>query len=254
MCAIEIDFQRLTNEWQPQFEELAGVGSIYDPRKWENLWPGAPAVWILKFLLSAAVVSADSTCLNRHTGATLVEITKRRMGILTPIARSSSFNGAPTSIDSCAALECCNYKRIALEDFCKKYQLDKDCKELPENLKKEFKDFKRGFLNFCLAIHGEERAIYSSPVSPQGKMIFSTTSPCPKCARMMVEMGIAAVIYLSPYRAGSPEKPHLEKETEYTFKRARLPCVHIPFDVNYVEWLKPHIESAGIGIKDINDV
>lgn len=254
MDAIEIDFQKLSEEWTPQFDSLTRAGHIYDPRKWENLWPGAPARWILKFLLSAAVVSADSTCLNRHTGATLVEITKRRNGIFTPIARSSSFNGAPTAMDSCAALQYCKYKKMALEDFCKMYQLDKDCKELPESLKKEFKYFKRGYLTFCQAIHGEEGAIYSSPVSPQGKMIFGTTSPCPKCARMMVEMGIAAVVYLIPYRAGSPERPHLEKETEYIFESVRLPCVYIPFDVNYVEWLKPHVESAGIGIRDVNDV
>ncbi len=255
MGAIEIDFQKLSEEWTPQFESLAQAGHIYDPRNWEMLWPGTPARWVLKFLFIAAAASTDSTCLNRHTGAVLVGLEKRQGVIITPFALSACSNGSPIGVKPCTVLGYCGYKKIALEEFIKLHKLDPDLKELPTiELKEEFHKFKDRYLMYCQAVHAEENAIYFSRFCPLYKMIFTTTNPCPRCAKMLAQNGVAAVVYSTPYEIGSTRKhPRLARETELLFESTHISCVNIFLRREYLDWILPEIESAGEGIKDIND-
>lgn len=245
-----IDFKELTEFWRPYFETLANAGSKYNPESWEDLWPGAPARWVLKFLMAAKIASADSTCFNRHTGATLVDIKEQRNGALAPFVLTNCFNGAPTGITPCTKLGYCRYKKRALEDFASKHRLNPGAKGLPEALKQEFREFKERHLIYCQAIHAEENAVYFSPVPTQNKILFATTNPCPRCARLIVQKGIATIIYSTPYKTDPLGRPLLFEESEYIFKEANVPCVFIPIPDNYHNWLLKEIKKAGMGIKD----
>jgi len=244
-----MDLEALTDELSSEFDILAKAGEEYDPRNWEALWSGFAARWVFKFLLSASISSNESTCYNRHTGATLIDIKKQKNGSLAPFILTSCFNGAPTGIKPCTSLGYCNYKKRALEDFCRKHNLSLE-DDLPQSLRKEFRIFKAGYSLYCQAIHAEANAIFFSPVNPQGKMLFSTTNPCPGCARMLVQNGIAAVVYSTPYKKDPRGRPHLYKETEYLFKEAKIPCVQISLPEDYMRLAINSAMRAGENIPD----
>lgn len=248
-----VDFERLTKEWEKKFETLAMAGRIYDPRNWETLWPGAAARWVLKFLYLASGTSVESTCLNRHTGAALIDIKEQNNGSLAPFALSLCFNGAPTGMMPCSQLGYCLYKKIALEEFCGKYKLA-GLKELPAELKNEFRQFKdRYAMIYCQAIHAEENAILFSPVSARNKMLFATTNPCPRCARMLAQNSVKAVIYSTPYKTDVQGKTLWDEASMFALDALKIIYVHIPVSEEYLDWARSETVTAGKEIKDIND-
>lgn len=243
------NLEELSRLWEPQFEVLSAAGEEYDPRNWEKLWPGHSARWTLKFLLSAAISSNDSTCFNRKTGAALVDIKKQRNKVLAPFILSSCFNGAPTGISPCTSLGYCAYKRTALEDFCRERKINRE-KPFPEELKGDFKKFKDRYLHFCQAMHAEANAIYFSPTNAHGKMLFATTNPCPSCARILVQNGIGAVIYSTPYKFSPSGRPLLAEETRRLFEEAKVACVQLPIPKEYINFVLQITQLAGQEIRD----
>lgn len=186
-----MDFEKLSSDWENIFRVLKKKQEIYDPQSWESLWPGWPARWVLKFLGQAMTASADSTCLNRHTGACLVDIKRQQNGDLAPFSITSCFNGAPTGIEPCSKRGYCYYKKLAFQGFVRKYWLKEELPdELPDESKDEFREFRKGFFQFCFACHAEANAIYFSPLPTFGKILFTTTDPCSGCAKLIVQQGI----------------------------------------------------------------
>jgi deoxycytidylate deaminase len=240
-----MNFNNLTKNWIDIFEILKEKRSVYDPRKWENLWPGFPARWILKFLGQAMTASVDSTCLNRHTGACLVDIKRQENGELVPFSISACFNGAPTGISNCVKLGYCYYKKIASDHFKKEFKINK----ISGEFKEEFKEFKNSFFQFCRASHAEQNAIFFSPSAVSGKILFSTTDPCPECAKMIVQNGIGAIIYAVPYKENK-NGPILAEQSRLMFKEANIPCVNVKIPEDYFLWLEKNIRNAGRGIFD----
>lgn len=243
-------FEQMSLELEAPFRELGRKNARYNPKKWENLWPGAPARWVLRYLQIAIAASVDSTCIHRHTGATLVDIKKQQNGALAPFALGSCFNGAPTGIEPCTEKGVCQYRKLALRSFRKKHKLKSSMKELPEELRMEFKQFKEGYVKFCQAVHAEANAIYFSPVEVAGKLLFATTNPCPECAKMLVQKGIVGVIYAKPYKTDPTGKPLLAEETKRLFDEAKIPCINMPVPDWYWEWFKEEIMDSGEGIFD----
>jgi deoxycytidylate deaminase len=134
--------------------------------------------------------------------------------------------------------------------FAEKHNLDSSIKELPEDLRVEFKQFKEGYVRFCQAIHAEANAILFSPVQVAGKLLFATTNPCPECAKMIVQKGVAGVVYVKPYKTDPTGKPLLAEETKRLFDEANIPCINVPVPDWYWGWFSEEIMDSGEGIFD----
>lgn len=52
----------------------------------------------------------------------------------------------------------------------------------------------------CGCLHAELNALLKAPGALPGKILFTTRAPCPTCAKMIVNAGIALVWYLDEYR------------------------------------------------------
>ena len=162
-------------------------------------------------MASAYALSDASSCQKRHVGAV---ITINRNGRELPV--SMGYNENPCGAATCAdngdckkdgriydffarisddanlALHCPNcgtkHEKPSVETLC-------DCEDY---LKTWFWPT-RG-MEYCTAIHAEERAILSlGDRSADGGKMYVTTFPCFQCARIILDVGIKEVIYLEAY-------------------------------------------------------
>jgi deoxycytidylate deaminase len=238
-----MNFQNFEKNLFGAFDLLKKKDEKYDPRNWEKIWPNSSVRWILKFLAQAMIASVDSTCLNRHTGACLVDIKVQQNGDLAPFALSSCFNGAPTGIEPCSLSGQCHYKEMAFRQFLSKHSVKNGWKE-------KFKEFKKAYFQYCVACHAEANAIYFSPMPAFNKLMFATTDPCPECAKLIVQKGVGAVIFAVPYKADEKGIVRLADQSRYLFERANIPCVNINVPTEYFPWILDNIKKAGQAISD----
>lgn len=118
------------------------------------------------FMDMAYLVSKRSTCLRRRVGAVIVA-DKR---VLT-----TGYNGAPRGLPHCE------------DTGCLREQM-----KVPSGQRHEL----------CRGVHAEQNAIIQAAVfgvSVKGASIYITNSPCSVCAKMIVNAGIAEVIYEHEY-------------------------------------------------------
>ncbi len=59
---------------------------------------------------------------------------------------------------------------------------------------------KPGIEGNCGCLHAEENAISKCPSFEKNKILFSTDSPCERCAKFIINNGFAKVYYLRAYR------------------------------------------------------
>jgi len=52
----------------------------------------------------------------------------------------------------------------------------------------------------CGCIHSEMNALVKAPGAVRDKVVFVTTSPCPMCAKLIIQSGVTHVFYRSAYR------------------------------------------------------
>ena len=122
--------------------------------------------WDEYFMEIAKVVAARSNCSRRHVAAVIVK-DKRII--------STGYNGTPRGIKNCNEGGCprCNTKApsgTALEE--------------------------------CLCSHGEENAIVQAAyhgISTKVAKLYTTFSPCLLCAKMIINGGIAEVVFNEHY-------------------------------------------------------
>ena len=122
--------------------------------------------WDEYFMEIAKVVAARSNCSRRHVAAVIVK-DKRII--------STGYNGTPRGIKNCNEGGCprCNSNvpsGTALEE--------------------------------CLCSHGEENAIVQAAyhgISIKGATLYTTFSPCLLCAKMIINGGIAEVVFNEHY-------------------------------------------------------
>jgi dCMP deaminase len=125
--------------------------------------------WDKRFMQMAELVGSWSSCFqqNRHVGAIVVK-DKR---ILT-----TGYNGAPSGIITCVERgECIRRKE-----------------NIPSGTRQEY----------CYAVHAEQNAIIQAArlvVSLNGATMYCTHQPCVICARMIINSGIAKLIYKDGY-------------------------------------------------------
>ena len=125
--------------------------------------------WDDRFMELAKTIGGWSSCFqhNRQIGAVIV----RDKRILT-----TGYNGAPAGITSCKDKGECMRRRL----------------NIPSGTKHEL----------CYAIHAEQNAIIQAArlgVSIQGATLYCTHQPCVICAKMIVNAGVARVVYGEGY-------------------------------------------------------
>lgn len=132
----------------------------------------------------ARLVARRSTCLRRQVGAVLV----KEKNIL-----ATGYNGTPSGITHCAEVGCLRQKL-----------------GVPSGERHEL----------CRGLHAEQNAIIQAAkhgVNIAGSTLYCTNSPCSICSKMLINAGIARIIYLEGYpdslsqemlqEAGIPEIP-----------------------------------------------
>lgn len=143
--------------------------------------------WDKRFMEAARLVSTWSSCFqeNRQVGAVIAK-NKR---ILT-----TGYNGASSGI--------------------------KNCKERGECLRRKLGIASGTQHEICYATHAEQNAIIQAArlgVSIEGATLYCTHQPCVICAKMIINSGIARVVYADGY----PDKFAME-----LFSEAGVVCEH----------------------------
>lgn len=125
--------------------------------------------WDRRFMEMAEYVGKWSSCLRegRQIGAVIV----RDKRILT-----TGYNGAPAGLLSCQEKGYCMRTRD----------------NIPSGTRHEL----------CYAIHAEQNALIQAAklgVSVQGATLYCTHQPCAICTKLIINAGIARVVYRYPY-------------------------------------------------------
>ena len=125
--------------------------------------------WDKRFMDMAKMVGSWSSCFqaNRQIGAVIV----RNKRIIT-----TGYNGAPAGVMSCVERGECLRRKL----------------NIPSGTQHEL----------CYAIHAEQNAIIQAAKlgsSIEGATLYCTHQPCVICAKMIVNSGIARVVYREGY-------------------------------------------------------
>jgi dCMP deaminase len=135
--------------------------------------------WDAYFLSIAQVVATRSNCVKRHVGAVIAR--DRRIV-------STGYNGTPRGVRNCN------------EGGCPR------CNAFAESGTR---------LDECLCSHGEENAIIQAAyhgVSVRGGTLYTTFFPCLICTKLIINAGIAEVVYNAAY--------HLDERAEALLREA----------------------------------
>lgn len=141
--------------------------------------------WDEYFMEIANLVQTRSTCMRRQVGAVIVQ-DKRIL--------STGYNGAPRGCSHCTDIGCLRQKL-----------------NVPSGERHEL----------CRALHAEQNAIAQAAehgISVQGATIYVTAQPCSMCAKILINAGIAHIIYQGEY----PDKLSLELLNEAGIKLTAL--------------------------------
>ena len=125
--------------------------------------------WDRRFMEMARLVATWSSCFqdNRKIGAVVV----REKRILT-----TGYNGAPAGVTSCAQRGECLRRKL----------------NIPSGTRHEV----------CYAVHAEQNAIVQAAklgVCLEGATLYCTHQPCGPCAKILLNAGIARVVYEQGY-------------------------------------------------------
>ena len=127
------------------------------------------------------MVAKRSTCLRRKVGAILVK-DKRIL--------ATGYNGAPAGLRHCEELGC----------------LRKDS-SIPSGMRHEL----------CRGLHAEQNAIIQAAfhgISIAGSTLYCTNKPCVICSKMLINAGIAKIIYQEGYEDPLADQMLREAEIE----------------------------------------
>lgn len=125
--------------------------------------------WDARFMELTRLVGSWSSCYQtgRHVGAIIVR-DKRVM--------TTGYNGAPSGIESCEEKGECLRRKL----------------NIPSGTKQEI----------CFAVHAEQNAIIQAAkygINVNGATLYCTHQPCVICAKMIINAGIARVVYEEGY-------------------------------------------------------
>ena len=144
--------------------------------------------WDEYFMNIAQVVSSRSNCIKRKVAAVLVQ--DRRI-------ISTGYNGTPRGTRNCNEGGCPRCNELAPAGTA---------------------------LDECLCSHAEENSITQAAyhgISVRGATLYSTYSPCLMCTKMIINAGIAEVVYNENYPLGARAQALL-KEAGVTIRQLHL--------------------------------
>ena len=130
--------------------------------------------WDDYFMFMAMLASTRSTCLRRKVGAIAV-MNKRVL--------ATGYNGAPSEVEDCIERGYCERERL----------------NVPSGQRHEL----------CRAIHAEQNLIIQaakSGISLENTSVYCTTYPCLICAKMLINLSIKELYFLSKYSDNETEK------------------------------------------------
>ena len=145
--------------------------------------------WDAYFLSIAQVVASRSNCVKRHVGAVIAR--DRRI-------ISTGYNGTPRGVRNCN------------EGGCPR------CNAFAESGTR---------LDQCLCSHGEENAIIQAAyhgVSVRGGTLYTTFFPCLLCTKLVINAGLAEVVYNASYALDDVAQALL-REAGVKVRQAELP-------------------------------
>ena len=149
--------------------------------------------WDSYFMGIARLVAERSTCLRRHVGAVLV----RDKHIL-----ATGYNGAPRGLAHCGELGGCYRQQH----------------NVPSGQRHEI----------CRGAHAEQNAIAQAArfgVVTDGATLYITNHPCVICAKILINAGVARIVYAEGY----PDELSAELLAEAQ-QKLDLELVHHPFE------------------------
>jgi dCMP deaminase len=117
--------------------------------------------WDEYFMAMARLASERSTCIRRKIGAVIVKDNR---------VVSTGYNGAPKGVSHCIDSECL-----------------RDKLEIKSGTQQEI----------CKAVHAEQNAIIQAAYkgdSTKDGILYTTTSPCSICAKIIINAGIKRVV------------------------------------------------------------
>ena len=145
--------------------------------------------WDAYFMSIAQVVASRSNCVKRHVGAVIAR--DRRI-------ISTGYNGTPRGVRNCN------------EGGCPR------CNAFAESGTR---------LDQCLCSHGEENAIIQAAyhgVSVRGGTLYTTFFPCLLCTKLVINAGLAEVVYNASYALDEVAQALL-REAGVKVRQAELP-------------------------------
>lgn len=135
-----------------------------------HLYARLPRVsWDTYFVRICRQVALRSDCLKRHVAAIIVK--EKRIV-------STGYNGTPRGVANCSQGGCPRCATFGPSGSA---------------------------LGDCLCSHGEENAITQAAyhgISVKGATLYTTTSPCLLCTKMIINSGISEVVYNAAYPLG----------------------------------------------------
>lgn len=145
-------------------------------------WGSVRPSWDCYFMQLAKLAANRSNCMKRKVGC-LVERGRRVIAM--------GYNGTPHGLPNCSEGGCprCNRNE-------------------------------HGSLDECLCIHAEENALLECGRNgAQGATLYCSTCPCLGCAKKIVQVGLARVVYSEPY--------HMDNATFMLFAKAGVDVVQL---------------------------
>jgi len=200
-------------------EELQGTLNSYI-QLMKNPGSRGPHPWELN-MGQAYEASLMSTCCKRKVGAVIVK-EKAMEDRSRSYVIAGGYNEAPLNVMPCFQRGGSARPEYCYRDEKIKAVLRKEYKHCPKcgkelQIPAEFdlpficdcgarigSDFIPGrMLDLCIAVHAEEAAILQASkfggTQIEGSTLYTTTFPCPLCAKMIVHAGIGTVVFAEPY-------------------------------------------------------
>lgn len=146
----------------PGVAPLCERGAVTEPNQPHHQRPS----WDVYFMDIASRVAQRSTCMRRHVGAVVV-LDKRIL--------ATGYNGAPSGLQHCEEIGCIRTAR-----------------NVPSGERHEL----------CRGLHAEMNAMLQAAkhgISIDGATLYTTSTPCSLCAKMVINAGIRRVVAAGEY-------------------------------------------------------
>lgn len=145
--------------------------------------------WEMYFSYMAMLAAERSTCLRRKVGAVAVKDHR---------VLATGYNGAPSGIEDCLQ-----------RNYCEREE-----QGIPSGQRHEI----------CRGLHAEQNLIIQAAyegTSIASSSIYCTTFPCFICSKMLVNVGIKELIYLTGYN--DPMTRDLLEQAEIPYRKIDVP-------------------------------